>query len=256
MGTGVIAAALMINMISRPSTAPPAAAVLPSQSVGVLVAAKEVPAGAAITADDLMWQPWPIELTNGQFILQSNNPSAKASYTGALARSSLVRGEPISAQKIARMEESGLLATMLPAGMRAITINVTAESGVGGFVQPHDHVDVIMTASAKVAGEDTYDSRSIVSNAQVIAVDGKFNSEAGSLSARTTTLAVTPDQAEAITTARRIGSLSLLLRSAEDRQVGQTAMECEARIGKRESVSVFRSGTMTQQVFIRPSCLQ
>jgi pilus assembly protein CpaB len=245
----------MVSVSARP-VGPPTSVMQKSPSIGVLVASVDVPAGAVLSTDELQWQQWPADLAGSQFILQSNNARAKAEFTGAVARTPLVRGEPITDGKVSRASNSGLLATMLPAGVRAITVNVTAESGVGGFIQPNDHVDVVMTAPDKLESEETYDSKTIVANVPVIAVDGRLGGSAAKLAApaRTATLAVTPEQAEQITTARRIGSLSLLLRSAVDQQAASAPPGCELRVGQRDSVAVFRSGKMTQQVFIRPSC--
>ena len=45
----------------------------------------------------------------------------------------------------------GLLAAVLPQGMRAISPEISPDNGAGGFILPNDHVDVLLTRRDKAA---------------------------------------------------------------------------------------------------------
>jgi pilus assembly protein CpaB len=110
--------------------------------------------------------------------------------------------------------------------MRAITVPVSAKTGVGGFVFPGDHVDLMLTQT--VTGADNRDSlratETILRNLRVLATDQATEStktEDGKTIVRqfgTVTFEVTPRIAEKIEVAQTIGSLSLVLRSIADNQ--------------------------------------
>src|SRR5947209_5946984 len=57
---------------------------------------------------------------------------------------------------------------VIRSGMRAIATDITPEAGVGGFILPNDHVDVILTQ--KRQGED-FQSETILTNVRVLAID-------------------------------------------------------------------------------------
>jgi pilus assembly protein CpaB len=107
--------------------------------------------------------------------------------------------------------------------MRAVTVGVSATSGVAGFVFPGDRVDLVLTQ--EVSGGDNEAplraSETIVRNIRVLAVDQRLNArdEAGNQVAQTVatiTFEATPKIAEKIAVAQTIGQLSLSLRSLAD----------------------------------------
>jgi pilus assembly protein CpaB len=111
--------------------------------------------------------------------------------------------------------------------MRAITINVSARTGVAGFIFPGDHIDLMLTQSVRSSGGDDGQAlkatETILKNLRVLATDQATDSEVVDGKTvvhefRTVTLEVTPKIAEKIAVAETIGTLSLALRSIADNQ--------------------------------------
>lgn len=204
------------------------------KSFKVLVAVKDIKIGSTIINEDLKWQVWAEEALNKEFIAvdqEKQEAEKKKEFIGAVARSNFVKGEPIIAGKIFKREGAGFLSGMLGSGMRAVSVNVTPTSGASGFILPGDYVDVVLTHSKikeevkKRTKEDltapllilSTATEVILKNIRVIAIGtlvgtaDKSNTAVG----KTATLELTPKQAEIVTTAVSMGTLSLFLRSLE-----------------------------------------
>jgi pilus assembly protein CpaB len=107
--------------------------------------------------------------------------------------------------------------------MRAVTVPVTATSGVSGFIFPGDHVDMVLTQQVQGGGDGAplKVSETIVRNVRVLATDQRFtdkdeNGKINIATASNVTVEVTPRLAEKIAVAQSIGQLSLSLRSIAD----------------------------------------
>ena len=70
---------------------------------------------------------------------------------GSIARAPFIAGEPIREQKLVKANGSGFMAAILPTGMRAISTEISPETGAGGFILPNDRVDVILSKREKNA---------------------------------------------------------------------------------------------------------
>ncbi len=216
---------------STPPPPPPPEKVVqapPPPTTEVLVAAADEAMGQVLQAADLRWQTWPESALSPGYVNRKDHPKGLEETVGATVRSAFLAGEPIRAQKLVR-PESGFMAAILPAGMRAVAI-VTDSRGTnsaGGFILPNDRVDVIRTyrdeAASKVAGVDVQQSETILRDIRVLAVGQLIQEKNGTnvVTGETATLALSPAQAETVTLAQKIGSLSLSLRSLAD--AGQTA---------------------------------
>ena len=218
-----------------------------------MVAAGELVQGQALDEKSLRWQSWPKESVSAGFISREAKPDALTSFTGALVRSHFVAGEPIREEKIAR-GAAGMLAAMLPPGKRAVAIRVSAESTAGGFILPNDRVDVIQNISSSAEGSPRTQSRTLLRNVRVLAVDQKADETKGQLVVvgKTATLEVSPAEAEIIASAQAAGTLSLALRSIADLDEkpvspGRAASTCAfSAPGKSEDVKVWSEGTVIQ----------
>ena len=111
----------------------------------VLVAANNINLGDTVGGGDLKWQEWPVEGVAPGLITRDAQPDAPTKLNGAVARASFIVGEPIKEQKLIKVAEGGVMAAILPAGMRAISTPITEESSAGGFILPNDRVDVILS---------------------------------------------------------------------------------------------------------------
>jgi pilus assembly protein CpaB len=133
--------------------------------------------------------------------------------------------------------------------MRAISTEISPETGAGGFILPNDRVDVILSKRERNPdgkGPDVAQSEIILSNIRVLAIDQAPKEKEGvnALVGRTVTLELKPEQAEALARARQSGTLALALRSITD---VNAAAEGRSEDQKRsESVNVVRYGVANQ----------
>ncbi len=106
--------------------------------------------------------------------------------------------------------------------MRAVAIDISPETGAGGFILPDDRVDVMLTrrdkAAEKATGIEKFISDTILRNVRVLAVDQTIDEKDGTKVAlgKTATLELTPAQAETLALSHQLGTLSLTLRSILD----------------------------------------
>lgn len=248
LAAGGIAALLA----GRSDQAPPVvqAPIAPVETTDVLVAANDVGLGSLVSANDLRWQTWPSAVAGGNFIRRPDRPDAVNQLAGSIARSPFYAGEPIREARLIKGKGSGYLAAILPKGMRAISTDVTPETGAAGFILPNDYVDVILTRrnreAEKAAGFEVHSSETILTNVRVLAIDQTVEEKNGQRVAvgKTATLELTPRQAEALTLARQMGTLSLALRSLMDAS-GQPEAPTQDRDGGRRGINIVRYGVTT-----------
>ncbi len=206
----------------------------PVSNMFVLVADRDLPAGATIAKGSIRWQPWPEDAVGDNFIsADTKDGELEKKFVGAVVRRGLLEGTPFSEAMIFRRDRPGFLAGALNPGMRAVAIPVTAASGAAGFILPGDRVDIILTHDIRKdykapSGEENvtpviagsivrYTSEAIVRNVHVVAVDQSFNDLEGEATiVKTIKVEVTPKQVEAIATAKAMGQISLSLRSLAD----------------------------------------
>jgi pilus assembly protein CpaB len=247
LGAGGIAAYLASGTDNKPA---PSAPVVQLQTVEVLVAKIDIGLGQSVKAEDLQWQTWPAATASTTFIKRGDRPDAETKVAGSIARSPFIAGEPIREQKLVRADGSGFMAAILPTGMRAISTEISPETGAGGFILPNDRVDVILSKREKNPdgkGPDVVQSEIILANIRVLAIDQAPNEKEGinTLVGRTATLELKPEQAELLARSRQSGTMSLALRSITD--VNAAEGRSEDQVQKRsESVNVVRYGVANQ----------
>lgn len=219
LAAGAVAAYLASGSDSKP---PPAEPVAQLQTVDVLVAKSDIGLGQTVTENEMQWQTWPSATASNSFIRRADRPDATSQIAGSIARSPFIAGEPIREPKLVKTNGSGFMAAVLPGGMRAVSTEISPETGAGGFILPNDRVDVILTKREKnqdsSAGSDLVISEIILSNIRVLAIDQAPREKDGqnSVVGRTATLELKPAQAEGLARARQSGTLSLALRSLAD----------------------------------------
>jgi pilus assembly protein CpaB len=126
----------------------------------------------------------------------------------------------VTADDLIDKDKEGLPGLMQK-GMRAFSIKVNADTSVGGFVLPHNRVDVVSV----IRRGDDLQSRIILQNVLVLAVDQtsqRPEDKQATLSS-TVTVQVTPAQAEKLSLASDLGTLRLILRSFGDEDKVATA---------------------------------
>ena len=189
----------------------------------VLVAQRALPVGTIITADSIAFQLWPKEMVQDAYFIDGEADMNK--LLGTVVRYPITAGQPVTQGALVAPGDRGFLAAALGPGMRAVTIPVSAKTGVGGFVFPGDHVDLMLTQTVpgRDGGSALKTTETILRNVRVLATDQSTETtvEEGKTvvrAFRTVTLEVTPKIAEKISVAQTIGTLSLSLRSLADNQ--------------------------------------
>ena len=134
-GSAVLAAMLARGFLSPP----PERQVVEVSKVAtgdVLVAAADLPLGDKLTPANVAWHRWPKDAITPQMITREAKPDAPAELADARLRAPIFKGEPIGERKLVMPNSSGFMAAVLPKGMRAISVAITAETGAGGFILP------------------------------------------------------------------------------------------------------------------------
>lgn len=213
---GGLAAWIVISQRAAPVVANSAAEVS-VPTMDVLVAATDVPAGAALISENLSWQAWPSSTVGPSFITRLARPQAVAELVGMTVRTGIVMGEPMHESRLLGAG-AGFLSVILGSGMRAVAVKVTAETTAGGFILPNDHVDVMHTFNqTDGSGAGLTASLVLLRNVRVLAIDQMAaKQDSDSLIGKTATLELFPDQVEKITTASVSGVISLVLRPLAD----------------------------------------
>ncbi len=246
----VVAGGIAALLAGRSDAPPPPAPVTQLETTDVLIANSDIGLGSTVSAQDLRWQTWPAAAAGSSFIRKSNRPDAINQLVGSIARVPVSAGEPIRESKLIKATGSGYMAAILPSGMRAISVEISPETGAGGFILPNDHVDVILSrrdrAQEKVTGVEVHTSEIILSNVRVLAIDQAVEEKNGQrvVVGKTATLELSPRQAETLALSRQLGTLSLALRSLVDFN-SKDQPEAADEGGRRGSVNVVRFGVTT-----------
>ncbi|MFN3658220.1 MAG: Flp pilus assembly protein CpaB [Pseudolabrys sp.] len=179
----------------------------------IVVASKPLRFATELNASMLKEVPWPANaVPAGAF----GKISDVLSGGRRVALAAIEENEPVLSLKITGAGQRATLSALVRPGMKAVTIRVNDVEGVGGFVLPGDHVDVVLTRQID-KGHATTDV--VLQNTRVLAVDQSADERAAKASvAKSVTLEVDMVDAQKIWLASSVGNLSLLLRKA-----GETA---------------------------------
>jgi pilus assembly protein CpaB len=236
------AAALLVR-IAMLSPATTAAA--PTQAA--VVAVRDLKAGEKLTPDLLRETQFPAEfLPKGYFTSREQIFGAGAER---MLSASIAQNEPVLAQRL--LNSADTMVGRLNPGMNGVTIHVNETSSVGGFVQPGDHVDVLMTQTDRSEANTTRRpyTKSLLKNIRVLAADQQTQRRTDASPPKTVTLEVSEDDAKKLTLAGAIGQLSLTLtRGDGSKDAGRVVdardlVAAQDRDGASEDapVTVFRS---------------
>jgi pilus assembly protein CpaB len=223
----------------------PAAPVAQLPTADILVAKSDINLGQTLTANDMIWQSWPASTASGSFIRRSDRPDATNQVAGSIARAPFVAGEPIREAKLVKADGSGFMAAILQSGYRAVSTEISAETGAAGFILPNDHVDVLMTRRLKdpanPAAPDLVVTNIVLANIRVLAIDQAPKEKEGTnnVIGRTVTLELKPEQTATLASSRQAGTLSLALRSIAD--VNQVTVSSNDST-QRPGINVVRYG--------------
>lgn len=198
----------------------------------VLVAKANLPAGRFVKVEDFRWQGWPEGPLPSSYLVKGKRQPED--LVGAVVRAGIAADEPVTDVRLVKPGERGFMAAVLEPGFRAVSVSVNATSGIAGFVFPGDRVDLLVTHKVKTedssARKTALVTETVLREVRVVAIDQKTDDQnATAVVARTVTFEVTPKQAEMVNVARKIGELTLSLRSLgrEELQGDLAALEVE-----------------------------
>jgi len=248
LSAGAVAAYLASGSDNKPA---PAEQVVQLPTVDVLVAKADIGLGQALTPNDLQWQSWPASTAGNTFIRRNDRPDATTQLAGSIARAPFIAGEPIREAKLVKADGSGFMAAILPTGMRAVSTEISPETGAGGFILPNDRVDVILSKHQKGlnGAPDIVVSEVVLPNVRVLAIDQAPKEKDGqnNVIGKTVTLELRPEQAETLARSRQTGTLTLALRSIADLKSVEASAD-------NQVITVYR-GTDRQIYACTPVCL-
>lgn len=184
----------------------------------VVVATNDIPVGARISDKDVRIVHLPTEAippfgfrhldrTIGRGVIQP-----------------IAAGDFILTSKLAPENAGAGLPSMIPPGMRAVSVRVNDFSSVSGFVQPGSRVDVLMTGTA--TGSSEPQTITVLRNVAVLANGQKLDRSVLSNETQNSpviTLAVSPDDAAKLALAMNQGHIQLALRNPLDTSQAEVA---------------------------------
>jgi pilus assembly protein CpaB len=178
--------------------------------VEVVIAANDVPVGAKVEDRDVKVVRFPAA------DLPPNCFHLKSSVIGRGAVLPIAKGEFFLPNKLAGENAGSGMPSLIPPGMRAVSVRVNEVIGVAGFVVPGTRVDVLLTGNP--TGASDQQTTTVLENVAVIATGQKLekNNAGEPQLTPVITLLVSPDDAQRLTLATTQGKIQLALRNPLD----------------------------------------
>jgi len=188
----------------------------PAPKVEVLVAREALPAGTFVKPEHLQWLAWPEGGTAQSYVIKGKGDIN--AFVGAVVRQFIAPGEPVTSARVVTPGDRGFLAAVLQPGMRAVSVSITAETGISGLVFPGDRIDLILAQGFREGNSEQTQMRraseTVLNDIRVVAIDQNTKDQNDKPAVgKTVTFEVTPKQAEVVAVAAELGKLSLSLRS-------------------------------------------
>jgi pilus assembly protein CpaB len=192
-------------------------------TIPVVIATRELDMGLTITKDDVTIRHVLPEMLPTDEVYKEANV-----VIGRTPRAKILPNEPVRRERLASADSGVGLNALIRKGMRAMTVQVDHQSGVGGFIQPGNYVDVIVTIRPDdQRGRTKWATETILSGIPVLtvaAVEREQDTKDGEPKRRSAnrrqkpsvTLELTPEHAEKLALAVSKGDIHLVLRGDLD----------------------------------------
>lgn len=177
----------------------------------VIVATMDIAQWKTVGESDVSEKKWPKDTVTKDMFTE------KSQVIGKVAINNVFKDEAMNARRVVDPKGGNIFSLGFPENKRAFTVRVNDVSGVGGFLLPDNHVDVL--ASRKLSGtSEEIRTETIVQDIKVLAVDQESTSDQKkAVVVRSVTLEMTPQQAEEVFKAQEQGSIQLALRNPTDK---------------------------------------
>jgi pilus assembly protein CpaB len=215
------------------------------QTVNVLCAKVDVAEGTELSAEMVAVKEMPAKFVTGSFIqADEHGSSEQQTPVGQRLLVPLKAGDPILVSHFESARDADLATLISPKG-RAVTIDVQEKNAVGLWVRPNDHVDVI----GSFRDPDTQQLRTmtLLQNVVVLAT-GRITANTTNIAEEdkrfaTVTVLALPEEAEMLTLAQELGTLTLLLRNPDDLD----SQEKRSVVDQKTLVTGDRAGELQQK---------
>ncbi len=177
----------------------------------VIVASMDIPQWKQVSESDVTEKNWPSDTVTKDMFTE------KAQVIGKVAINNVFTDEPLNTRRVVDPKGGNIFSLGFPENKRAFTVRVNDVSGVGGFLLPDNHVDVLASRKRPGANEEVR-AETLVQDIKVLAVDQESTGDTNKpIVVRSVTLEMTPQQAEEVFKAQEQGSIQLALRNPTDR---------------------------------------
>lgn len=178
----------------------------------IVASAKELPAGVALSAKDVVLIDWPGDVPLAGSINKIDE------VVGHPLLYSLGLKEPVL-QRDLGVEGSGIgLATKIPPGMRATAVRSNEIVGVAGFLYPGSHVDVLATCTVpSITGQVT---QTVLQDVEVLTAGQTIepDPQGKPQQVNVVTLLLSPEDSQKIQLASTQGTIQFVLRNGTDKK--------------------------------------
>jgi pilus assembly protein CpaB len=194
--------------------------------IDVIVAADDLQVGARVEEHDIKI----IRIPSAD--LPAGAPRKRSDVLGHGVIIPITKGEFILPTKLAGENAGAGLPSLIPPGMRAVSVHVNDVASVAGFVTPGTRVDVLLTGTP-TGGTDPQ-TTTVLQNVEVLAAGHTLERTATgeAQNVPVITLKVTPDDAERLTLASSEGKIQLALRNPLDTRSEEVASASERALYK------------------------
>jgi pilus assembly protein CpaB len=206
IGLGLVAAKVAHDISAKKS------ATADIKTVAVVIAKGPIGPGTPLTPELLDVTRIPGET------MPAGTAASVDSLLGRVTLAPLFDGQPVRSDYLAPKGSPAGLASLVPAGMRAVTVDVNETSSVAGLITPGSHVDLV---SCLGVDNDHMVSRTVAQDIFVVAVGQRLSAQRAEgekdSGYRSITLLATPHNAELISLASNTSRCRLILRGAGDK---------------------------------------
>ncbi len=178
--------------------------------IDVIVAADDLQVGARVEEHDIKI----IRIPTAD--LPSGAPRRRSDVLGHGVIIPITKGEFILPTKLAGENAGSGLPSLIPPGMRAVSVKVNEVVSVAGFVTAGTRVDVLLTGTPNGGSEPQ--TTTVLQNVAVLAAGSKLerNQNGEPINTPVITLLVSPDDAQRLALAQSEGKIQLALRNPLD----------------------------------------